>query len=142
MRKILLIAGMAMTVLILTTVWLAAAEQVRLKCGTKECNFAQETLWGPSMTTNVITGYCAQCKKVVEIRWNVPMQDGKRVAVPSPAPLGTVWDAEHGVSLNLYPCPTCKGPFIPFSPDREKVRYCPKCGESSLTVEGLGGFKD
>jgi ribosomal protein L37AE/L43A len=47
-----------------------------------------------------------------------------------PRAIGTLWLPMTGQSIELYPCPTCKGPFVPTTP--EQIKHCPRCGKDDI----------
>jgi hypothetical protein len=119
-----------------------AATGYSLTCLNKDCGYKGECKMGPTKLMDSVDGYCAACDKWVNLRWK---RDGEK----APAPLGKVWVPATGKTLEVYACPTCKGPFLPvtaadqcdgskYAPkvagEQDPMMRCPKCGEPSLRM--------
>ena len=139
---VMIVAAVLFGVLVAGVVWAATGYQ--LECLNPKCGYKGECALGPTKLMDSIDGYCASCGKWVNLRW-------KRQGEEAPKPLGKVWVAETGKTLPVYPCPHCKGPFLPvteadmlkeskYAPkgslhEGESLMHCPKCGEPSLKMK-------
>jgi hypothetical protein len=137
----LAVVGLSLGVLIGGLAWAGSA--CNLECLNAKCGYKGKCELGGGFAFNSLDGYCVSCGEWVRITWD--RKTGK-----APTPLGQVWVAETGKTMPLYPCPSCKGPFLPVTvndrvkdpkytrdpkwPWDEWFMHCPKCGEPSLRV--------
>jgi hypothetical protein len=133
-----IIIGLGLAMLLGGGMVLWASQYHEVKCSNAGCGFRQEIEVGPTMTQDVVAGYCVNCAQFVEIRWQY-----EPTVKDAPTPLGTVWNPETGKTAAIYACPVCKGPFQAI--DREQLRdmsYCPQCSKETLEVNGTGEYSD
>lgn len=90
-----------------------AGERWAYECATTNCQFNGCVYIGGGTVYEQVSGYCTTCKKFVSVQWR---RNGTSKAsdLPDkpPAKLGTVWNPASGLTADLYPCPTCKKPFM------------------------------
>lgn len=104
-----------------------------LICGNKDCGYRERVGFGGGRMFEEMTGYCIHCQKFVSQRWaRQPGRVPAGVDLPreKPKPIGTVWIPATGQKIELYPCPACKGPFVPTTAD--EIKHCPKCGGDDI----------
>jgi hypothetical protein len=85
------------------------------------CGFSSSWKDGGGFLFELFGGYCVNCEKFVYISW----KKGEK----EPNPIGTIWDSSSGNRIQVYNCPTCSKPFIPF---QGWLKYCPKCGKKTF----------
>jgi len=110
-----------------------------LRCNNPKCGYKPEVRVGGGFQFEQASGFCTKCEKFVFITW-------KRDAEP-PKPIGTVWEPTTGKKCGLYPCPTCKSPFLDISDFPLFLTtigtappLCPKCTNGVLTFVDSGNY--
>jgi len=114
-----------------------AGDRFSMKCQSKTCGFESQVTFGGGMAFQQLTGYCQACKKFVYLQWTregSPVVDPKAEKVQPPKPLGKVLDVRTGLTLAIYACPHCKGPFAEIK-TREDLKHCPVCIKPEFAVD-------
>jgi hypothetical protein len=114
-----------------------AGTMYNVACGNKDCGYRVELGLGGTMLQEVKAGWCVNCQDFVAVGWTRP-DTGRRMPgekpIPEVKPVGKVWLPTTGQVKPLYPCPKCKGPFLPID-SIEELKCCPKCGKPSIKAE-------
>ena len=105
-----------------------AGMTLTMRC--KSCGFSSPVSSGGGIMFERLGGYCAKCKKFVELRWGRDKQ--------CPASSGEVWDSATGKTIRLYKCPECSQPFMPLQLELFELKFCPKCGKPTLERDKWG----
>lgn len=135
MRK--LTVSITLLAIIAVTAIVYAGEGFSMKCRSKTCGYESEVIFGGGMAFQQLTGYCQACKKFVYLSWTLegsPMVNPKAEKIPHPKALGEVLDVRTGLTLTIYACPHCKGPFAEIKA-REDLRHCPVCRKPEFAVD-------
>ena len=103
---------------------LAGGVQFTSVCSNKACGYTTKYKTGNGKVSQVVSGYCMHCQKMVTIHF----KRGKSTMVTK------VWDAKTGNILKLYTCPDCKKPFA----EVKKIIFCPKCRQNTISTQGSG----
>ena len=120
--------------MIMTAIAYAATSRT-MKCRKDSCGMTAELTLGPTMMMGRITGYCVPCKNFVTLSWKErDMRTGKTGVEPAPKSLGKVWYASTGITLTLYSCPKCKGPFSEIKKHAD-VTHCPSCNDPGFKID-------
>jgi ssDNA-binding Zn-finger/Zn-ribbon topoisomerase 1 len=101
------------------------------------CGFSSRVQIGGAKKFEQMTGYCAECKKFVYVKWD---RGGTK-----PEPIAKVWDSTSGESVEIYKCPDCSKPVIPLrasaaGKEGPGFDHCPKCGKKTFEVDKKQGI--
>jgi Zn finger protein HypA/HybF involved in hydrogenase expression len=116
---------------------LIAGDQLGFKCRRESCSFAPEVMFGGTMLSERVMGWCQQCKAFQGISWtreNSPLLEPGEAVVPPPQPVAEVWVASLGQVRRVYRCPDCDGSFLEIR-GPEELTHCPKCGDARFAVD-------
>jgi len=107
-------------------------------CANKDCGYKVELGLGGTMLQEAKTGWCVNCQDFVAVGWTRPDAAERMPAteprVPEIKPIGKVWLPTTGQVKPLYPCPKCKGPFLPID-SIEELKCCPKCRKPTVSAQ-------
>lgn len=129
--------------LLFNTKIVLGARGVHITCKNKECNYSKGLIFGSTMLTGKIEGYCTNCDDFVCIEWTTEKQmpDGSYETFNAPEPIARIWDFNSAEPRSIYPCPKCGKGFVEIQ-DIENLKYCPKCKQPTLSVEKTGLYVD